>query len=101
LPGVVDNLKNSIITLTIPLSVSLIFTMIFATIAFPSFISILIMRKYVHFRKRDYAVNILQWLLIPTLTLTLFSLPAIESQIRYFFNKRIDFFESTKKMKRK
>ena len=100
LPWVIDNLKNSIITLTIPLSVSLVFTIIFATIAFPSFLSILIMRKYTKFRKRDYIINIFQWLLIPTLTLTLFSVPAIESQLRYFFNWRIDDFEATKKMKR-
>ncbi|MDD2487434.1 MAG: glycosyltransferase family 2 protein [Candidatus Gracilibacteria bacterium] len=100
LPGVIDNLKNSIITLTIPLSVSLVFTLIFATIAFPSFLSILIMKKYTKFRKRDYLINIFQWLLIPTLTLTLFSIPAIESQLRYFFNWRIDVFEATKKMKR-
>jgi hypothetical protein len=45
----------------------------------------MIMRKYIPFRKRDYVIYILQWITIPFLTLTLFSLPAIESQLRLFF----------------
>lgn len=100
-PGAFEDLRNSMVSLMVPLSVSLIFTWIFATIVFPSILSILIMKKYAIFRKRDYVYNIFQWMLIPTLTLTLFSLPAIESQLRYFFGKRIDFFETTKKMGRK
>lgn len=58
------------------------------------------MKKYTIFRKRDYVFNILQWALIPALTLTLFSLPAIESQIRLFLGKRLGTFETTQKMKR-
>lgn len=101
IPGILSSVHDSIITLTIPLITSFLFSWIFATIIFPSIISILIMKKYTHFRKRDYIFNILQWVLIPVLTLTLFSFPAIESQFRLFFGKRIDVFESTKKMKRK
>ncbi len=99
-PLIFDNLRNSIATLAVPLSTSIIFTWIFATIAFPSIVSVMIMKKYTKFRKRDYALNILQWATIPFLTLTLFSLPAIESQLRLFFWKRIDYFETTLKMKR-
>ncbi|MDD2565670.1 MAG: glycosyltransferase family 2 protein [Candidatus Gracilibacteria bacterium] len=99
-PGIFDHLKNSTATLAVPLSTSIIFTWIFATIAFPSIASVLIMRKYTHFRKRDYILNIFQWITIPILALTLFSIPAIESQIRLFFGKRIDSFETTAKMKR-
>lgn len=99
-PWIFDHLKNSTATLAVPLSTSIIFTWIFATIAFPSIASVLIMRKYTHFRKRDYILNIFQWITIPILALTLFSIPAIESQIRLFFWKRIDSFETTAKMKR-
>ena len=59
------------------------------------------MSKYTKFKKRHYIFNIIQWLIIPIVYLTLQSLPAIESQIRYFFNKRIDHFESTEKMPRR
>lgn len=100
-PWIFDHLKNSIATLAVPLSTSIIFTWIFATIAFPSILSILIMKKYARFRKRDYIYNIFQWITIPILTLTLFSIPAIESQLRLFFWKRIDSFDTTAKMKRK
>lgn len=99
-PWIFDHLKNNIATLAVPLSTSILFTWIFATIAFPSIVSVLIMKKYTKFRKRDYVFSIVQWMTIPFLTLTLFSLPALESQIRYFFWKRIDFFETTQKMKR-
>ena len=85
IPGILSSAHSSIISLTIPLITSFLFTWIFATIIFPSIISILIMKKYTTFRKRDYIFNILQWALIPILTLTLFSLPAIESQFRLFF----------------
>ncbi|MDD5198152.1 MAG: glycosyltransferase family 2 protein [Candidatus Gracilibacteria bacterium] len=101
IPGVLSSVHESIISLTIPLITSFLFTWIFATIIFPSIVSILIMKKYTTFRKRDYIFNILQWALIPILTLTLFSLPAIESQIRLFFGKRLGTFETTQKMKRK
>jgi len=100
-PGILSSLHDSIITLTIPLITSILFTWIFITIIFPSIISVLIMKKYTHFRKRDYVFNIFQWALIPVLTITLFSFPAIESQLRLFFGKRIDVFEATEKMKRK
>ena len=101
IPGALSSVHESIVSLTIPLMTSILFTWTFATIIFPSIISILIMKKYTHFRKRDYIFNILQWALIPVLTLTLFSFPAIESQLRYFFGKRTDVFETTQKMKRK
>jgi cellulose synthase/poly-beta-1,6-N-acetylglucosamine synthase-like glycosyltransferase len=101
IPGIFSSVHESIISLTIPLITSFLFTWIFATIIFPSIISILIMKKYTIFRKRDYIFNILQWALIPILTLTLFSLPAIESQLRLFFGKRLGTFETTQKMKRK
>lgn len=100
-PGILSSLHDSIITLTIPLITSILFSWIFITIIFPSIISVLIMKKYTHFRKRDYIFNIFQWALIPVLTITLFSFPAIESQLRLFFGKRIDVFEATEKMKRK
>lgn len=101
IPGILSSVHQSIISLTIPLITSFLFTWIFATIVFPSIISILIMKKYTTFRKRDYIFNIFQWALIPILTLTLFSLPAIESQFRLFFGKRLGTFETTQKMKRK
>lgn len=102
-PLIFVQIKNSTATLAVPLSTSVIFTWIFATIAFPSIASVLIMKKYTRFRKRDYIFNILQWVTIPLLALTLFSIPAIESQIRLFIGKRIDKFEfeSTEKMERK
>lgn len=100
-PGIFDNLKNSIAVLTVPLASSIIFTLLFATVVFPSAISILIMKRYTDFRKRDYVFNVLQWMLVPVLTLTLFSFPAIESQLRLFFGKRIDSFETTRKIARK
>lgn len=59
------------------------------------------MRRYTRFRPRDYFYNIIQWITVPVLTLTLFSIPAIESQVRLFFGKRIDEFDTTVKMKRK
>ena len=99
-PSIFDDLRTNVATLAVPLSTSIIFTWIFATIVFPSIFSVLIMKKYTKFRKRDYALNIFQWITIPLLSLTLFSLPAIESQFRLFIWKRIDFFETTTKMKR-
>lgn len=101
IPGVFESFRNSIAILTVPLASSLMFTILFGTVVFPSIMSIHIMKRYTKFRKRDYIFNVLQWLVIPALTLTLFSIPAIESQIRLFLGKRIDFFETTQKMKRK
>jgi hypothetical protein len=74
---------------------------LFATIIFPSILTIHIMRRYTKFRLRDYLYNIIQWITVPILTLTLFSIPAIESQVRLFLGKRIDCFDTTQKMKRK
>jgi hypothetical protein len=68
----------------VPISISIISSFLFLTIILPSFLSTLIMRKYTHFRKRDYIVNMAQWILIPFLKMTLFSIPAIESQFRLF-----------------
>ena len=59
------------------------------------------MRRYVEFRWYNYIFNFFQWLALPFLTLTMFSIPALESQIRLFFNKRIDGFDTTQKMERK
>lgn len=99
-PWILSWFKNNTATLAVPLSTWIIFTLIFATIAFPSLMSVMIMKKYTRFRKRDYLLWIFQWFTIPFLTLTLFSFPAIESQVRLFFGKRIDYFETTNKMNR-
>jgi cellulose synthase/poly-beta-1,6-N-acetylglucosamine synthase-like glycosyltransferase len=100
-PGIFENLRNSIAVLAVPLASSIIFTILFATVVFPSMLSIHIMKRYTEFRKRDYLFNVLQWTVLPLLTLTLFSLPAIESQLRLFFGKRLDSFETTRKIARK
>ncbi len=84
-PGIFESLRNSIAVLTVPIAISIIFTALFATVAFPSAISTHLMRKYVRFTARDYVANVLQWAIVPLLTLTMFSLPAIESQLRYLF----------------
>ena len=106
IPGVFDSLRSSITVLAVPLASSIIFTALFATVIFPGVLSIHIMQRYTKFRKRDYIYNILQWAVVPLLTLTLFSLPAIESQLRLFFGRRLDKvggvgFETTKKITRK
>jgi hypothetical protein len=85
----------------VPIATSIVFTVLFATVVIPSILSIHIMRRYTRFRARDYVYNILQWITVPVLTLTLFSIPAIESQIRLFLGRRIDNFDTTVKMKRK
>ena len=100
-PGIFSSIDHSLAAFTVPIASSIIFTILFATIAFPSFLSIHIMRKFTKFHWYDYIFNILQWAAVPVLTLTLFSIPAIESQIRLFFGWRIDSFETTQKMKRK
>lgn len=100
-PGIFVTIDHSLAAFTVPIASSIIFTILFATIAFPSFLSIHIMRKFTRFRWYDYIFNILQWAVVPVLTLTLFSIPAIESQIRLFLGFRIDSFETTQKMKRK
>jgi hypothetical protein len=100
-PGVFRSIDHSIAVFTVPIATSIVFTILFATVVIPSILSIHIMRRYTHFRPRDYLYNILQWITVPVLTLTLFSIPAIESQIRLFFGKRIDTFDTTVKMKRK
>ncbi len=100
-PGQVYSIDHSLAAFTVPIASSLIFTILFATIAFPSILSIHIMRRFVHFRWYDYIGNVLQWAAVPILTLTLFSIPAIESQLRLFLGHRIDSFDTTQKMKRK
>jgi hypothetical protein len=99
-PGLMRSIDHSIAAFTVPIATSIIFTILFATVAFPSFLSIHIMKRYAPFRARDYIYNILQWLAVPILTLTLFSIPAIESQVRLFLGKRIDSFDTTRKMQR-
>lgn len=101
IPGIFESLRTSIAVLTVPFASSIIFTILFSTVVFPGILSIHIMRRYAKLRKRDYVYSMLQWLLVPMLTLTLFSLPAIESQLRLFFGKRLDSFDTTVKMKRK
>ena len=101
IPGIFESFRSSIAVLTVPLGSSIIFTILFGTVVFPSFLSVHIMRRYTRFRKRDYLYNILQWMIVPILTLTIFSWPALESQIRLFFGKRIDSFDTTQKMQRK
>ncbi len=100
-PGIFYKIDHSLAAFTVPIASSLVFTVLFATVVFPSVLSIHIMRRYTKFRVRDYFYNIIQWITVPLLTLTLFSIPAIESQIRLFFGKRIDTFDTTTKMKRK
>ena len=100
-PGIFTSIDHSLATFTVPIASSLIFTMLFATIIIPSVLSIHIMRRYTHFTALDYVWNMIQWIAVPVLTLTLFSIPAIESQLRLFFGKRIDSFDTTEKMERK
>ncbi len=101
IPGIFESFRTSIAVLTVPLASSIIFTILFSTVIFPGILSIHIMKRYAKLRKRDYVYSILQWLVVPLLTLTLFSIPAIESQIRLFIGKRLDSFDTTTKMKRK
>lgn len=100
-PGFSFRITDSISTFTVPISISIISSFLFLTIILPSFLSTLIMRKYTKFRKRDYIINMAQWILIPFLKMTLFSIPAIESQLRLFLWRRLDNFETTKKLSRK
>jgi cellulose synthase/poly-beta-1,6-N-acetylglucosamine synthase-like glycosyltransferase len=101
IPGINGSIDDSIAVLTVPIAVSIISTLLFATVIFPSLLSIHIMRRYTKFRPQDYFFNLIQWITVPLLTLTLFSIPAIESQVRLFFGKRIDSFDTTQKMARK
>ncbi|MFZ2255373.1 MAG: hypothetical protein WAW59_04815 [Patescibacteria group bacterium] len=94
-------IDQSIAAFTVPIASSIIFTILFATVVVPSILSVHIMRRYVKFSLADYVWNLIQWIAVPILTLTLFSIPAIESQVRLFFGKRIDSFDTTEKMKRK
>ncbi len=100
-PGLVTTIDQSIAAFTVPIASSIIFTVLFATVVVPSILSVHIMQRYVRFTITDYIWNLIQWIAVPILTLTLFSIPAIESQIRLFFGKRIDTFDTTEKMKRK
>lgn len=100
-PGIFYSIDHSLAAFTVPIASSIIFTILFATVIIPSILSIHIMRRYTHFTFKDYILNIIQWITVPILTLTLFSIPAIESQIRLFFWKRIDSFDTTQKMNRK
>lgn len=100
IPGFTHTLDQSLAVLTVPLVTSIVFTVLLSTIIFPSILSIHIMRRYVEFNFLDYIKNFLQWLFLPILMLTMFSIPAIESQIRLFLGKRIDSFDTTVKMDR-
>lgn len=99
-PWMFGDVNHSLAAMTVPLATSIIFTFLFTTVIIPSLLSIHIMRRYTTFRIKDYIFNFTQWIAIPLLTLTLFSIPAIVSQIRLFFNRRIDTFDTTKKMDR-
>jgi Glycosyl transferase family group 2 len=101
IPGIFYSIDHSLAAFTVPIASSIIFTILFATVVIPSLLSIHIMRRYTHFTTKDYILNLIQWITVPILTLTLFSIPAIESQIRLFFGKRIDSFDTTQKMNRK
>ena len=100
-PWFFGGINHSLAAFTVPIASSIIFTVLFATVVIPSILSVHIMRRYTAFRPIDYVWNLLQWIAVPFLTLTLFSIPAIESQIRLFLGKRIDSFDTTIKMKRK
>jgi Glycosyl transferase family group 2 len=100
-PGIFYSIDHSLAAFTVPIASSIVFTILFATVVFPSILSIHIMRRYTNFTAKDYVLNLIQWIAVPVLTLTLFSIPAIESQIRLFFGKRIDSFDTTQKMNRK
>jgi hypothetical protein len=100
-PVVFPSSSHALAVFTVPIASSLIFTVLFATVIIPSILSIHIMRRYTKFTFLDYVWNIIQWITVPILTLTLFSIPAIESQFRFFFGKRIDSFDTTEKMERK
>lgn len=84
-PGIFYSIDHSLAAFTVPIASSIIFTILFATIVIPSMLSIHIMRQYTTFRPLDYLWNLIQWITVPMLTLTLFSIPAIESQVRLFF----------------
>ncbi len=100
-PGIFYSIDHSLAAFTVPIASSIIFTILFATVIIPSLLSIHIMQRFTKFTAKDYLLNLVQWIAVPVLTLTLFSIPAIESQIRLFFWKRIDNFDTTQKMKRK
>ncbi|MBS9783917.1 glycosyltransferase family 2 protein [Candidatus Gracilibacteria bacterium] len=100
IPGLFSTIESSLATFTVPIATSVIFTFLFLTIIFPSVISIHILSKYIHFSFKDYLFSLFQWIFLPVLMLTLFSFPAIESQFRLFLGKRIDSFDTTKKMSR-
>lgn len=101
IPGLISSIDQSLAAFTVPIATSVIFTILVSTVVIPSLLSIHIMRRYVEFKWHHYIINFFQWLALPFLTLTMFSIPAIESQIRLFFNKRIDGFDTTQKMERK
>jgi hypothetical protein len=100
-PVIIPSANHSLAVFTVPIASSIIFTVLFATVIIPSILSIHIMRRYTRFTLLDYFWNMIQWIAVPVLTLTLFSIPAIESQIRLFLGKRIDSFDTTEKMERK
>lgn len=100
IPALLSSQQSSILIFTIPLVVSTIFTLLTLSIMVPTVFSLTMMRKYKSFSFWDYCVNTIQWIFVPILILTLFSIPAIESQMRLFFGKRIDSFDVTKKLDR-
>lgn len=100
-PGLMSSIDQSLAAFTVPIATSIVFTILVSTVIIPSILSIYIMRRYIEFHWDNYLTNFFQWLLLPILTLTMFSIPSIESQIRLFFNKRIDSFDTTQKMERK
>jgi cellulose synthase/poly-beta-1,6-N-acetylglucosamine synthase-like glycosyltransferase len=100
-PVIIPSASHALAVFTVPIASSIIFTILFATVIIPSILSIHIMRRYARFTLLDYFWNMIQWIAVPVLTLTLFSIPAIESQIRLFIGKRIDSFDTTEKMERK
>lgn len=100
IPALISSQQSSLLIFTIPLVASTIFTLLTLSIVVPTVFSLTMMRKYKKFRPWDYFVNTIQWAFVPILILTLFSIPAVESQMRLFFGKRIDSFDVTKKLDR-
>lgn len=98
-PGIIYSIDQSLAAFTVPIATSIVFTILVSTVVIPSILSIYIMRQYIYFKWYNYIFNFLQWMLLPILTLTMFSIPSIESQVRLFFGWRIDdSFETTQKM---
>lgn len=88
-PGIFSSIDHSLATFTVPIASSLIFTMLFATVIIPSILSIHIMRRYTHFTPLDYVWNMVQWITVPILTLTLFLFPLLNLRYDSFWENEL------------